>query len=63
MKREKEKEKHLIINPFFYLQFKNFFTVPVGKIAKKQSEGVRFFVNSYSAILSKIHSYRLLSGH
>jgi len=34
---------------------------PVGRIAKKQSEGV--FVNSaqnYSAILSKINSYRLL---
>jgi len=30
---------------------------PVGKIAKEQSEGVH---SSYSANLSKIHSYRLL---
>jgi len=37
-------------------------TYPVGKIAEKRSEGVRF-VNSklkYSAMLLKIHSYRLL---
>jgi len=37
---------------------------PVGKITKKQSEGVHFFVNSalkiHSVILSKMHSYRLL---
>jgi len=36
---------------------------PVGKIAKKQSEGVRILLfrhSKYSAKFSKIHSYRLL---
>jgi len=35
----------------------------VGKIGKKTSEGVRFLLmrsSNYDAILSKIHSYRLL---
>jgi len=35
----------------------------VGKIAKKQYEGVRFLlIRQCSAILSKIHSYRPLFG-
>jgi len=37
-----------------------------GKMAKKQSEGARFLLirhSMYSAILSKIHSYRLLFAH
>jgi len=38
---------------------------PVGKIAKKQSEGVLFLLirySKYNAILSKIHSYGPLFG-
>jgi len=40
---------------------------PVGKIAKKQSEGVLFLLirylgTKYNAILSKIHSYGPLFG-
>jgi len=41
----------------------NFCSNPVGKIANKQSEGARFLLirpSKYSAMLSKIHSYRLL---
>jgi len=40
------------------------FGYPVGKTGKKQSEGVRYCLlilhSKYSAMLSKIHSYRLL---